>query len=81
MSVLTSDIVDRAIRHARRLRATDRYDWPTARAALASVLADLEARVPGDPSLDRLRQFIAEGDRASSAPPDERKNRKARPDD
>jgi TilS substrate binding domain len=68
MSALTSEVIDRAIRYARKLSTTDRYDWPTARAALARILADLEARDPTDPALDRLRRFIAEGDRTGSVP-------------
>jgi hypothetical protein len=42
------------------------HDWPTARAALARILLDLETRSPGDPSLERLRQVIERGDRAWS---------------
>ncbi len=62
MGTRTSDVVDGAIRHVRALSATKGYDWPTARAALVKILADLEARDPNDPSLERLRQFIAERD-------------------
>ena len=68
----TSDTVDSAIRHTEALSATKGYDWATARAALLKILADLEAREPNDPSLERLRQFIAERDKdatASRAPP------------
>ena len=68
MSAQTSDIVDRAIDHARRLVAKG-YNWPTARIALRRILADLEARTPDDPSLDRLRRFIAEGDLTSKKNP------------
>ena len=64
MSAQTSDIVDRAIGHAQQLVAKG-YSWPTARIALRRILADLETRTPDDPSLDRLRRFIAEGDLAS----------------
>jgi len=37
------------------------------------ILNDLEARDPDDPSIDRLRRFIAEGDLAHKPPeaPDE----------
>ena len=63
MSAQTSDIVDRAISHARRLLAHG-YGWATARIALRRILADLETRTPNDPSLDRLRRFIGEGDLA-----------------
>jgi hypothetical protein len=64
MSVSIADIVERTIRHARRMSKEGIYDWPTARVALMKVLADLEARSPGDASLERLRQTIAWGDRA-----------------
>jgi hypothetical protein len=63
MSGLPSDIVDRAILHAQRLSRLATYGWPTARSALVRILADLEARAPGDPAVERLRQFIAEGDK------------------
>ncbi len=66
MNDLTSEIVDSAIRHARRLSTTKGYDWPTARAALEKILADLETRAPGEPSLVRLRRFIASRNRAWS---------------
>lgn len=59
-----ADIVDRVLLHARRLSRTRNYDWPTARAALARILEDLENRGLDGASLDRLRQFIADGDRA-----------------
>ena len=62
MSAPISEIVDRVIRHARRMSTTIGYDWGTAREALARVLADLETREPDDPSLARLRAFIAGGD-------------------
>ncbi len=68
MSAQTSDIVDRAISHGRRLLAKG-YRWQTARIGLRRILADLETRTPDDPSLDRLRRFIAEGDRASKKKP------------
>ena len=69
MSALLSDIIDRAIEHARALSKTAAYDWSTARAALTAILADLERRFPGDPSLDRLRLYIAERDQALAADP------------
>jgi hypothetical protein len=69
VSGLVSDIVDRAILHARRLSHIAAFGWPTARAALMQILANLEARAPGDPSFERLRQFIAEEDRAWAARP------------
>ena len=64
MSVSIAEIVRRTIRHARRISKEGVYDWPTARVALVKILADLEARSPGDPSLERLRQVIERGDRA-----------------
>ena len=68
-----ADIVRRTIRHARRMSKAGVHDWPTARAALSRILADLEARSPGDPSLERLRQVIERGDRAWSLRDDETK--------
>jgi len=67
-----SDIVDSAIRHAGRQSRNPNYRWPIARAALTRILEDLERRAPGDPSLDRLRAFIAEGDRKQAARPGDR---------
>jgi len=77
MRARTSEIVDGAIRHAQALSATDGYDWRTARAALSKILADLEARDPRDPSLERLRQFIAERDEGSA--PSRARKRPPRP--
>jgi hypothetical protein len=74
MNAPISKIVDRVIAHARKLATTIDYDWATARAALAVVLADLEAREPSDPSLARLRAFIADGD-SGKAPNGRRKKR------
>ena len=59
-----AEIVDRVIVHAQRMLDDGAYDWPTSRAALERILADLEARSPGNPSLARLRRFIALGDDA-----------------
>ncbi len=64
---MPSDIVDHAILHAQRLSRIAAYGWRTARSALVRILADLEARAPGDPGVERLRQFIAEGDRPWAA--------------
>ncbi len=72
MSAPISEIVDRVIRHAREMSTTVGYDWATAREALRRVLADLEARDPCDPSLDRLRAFIA-ADEPAKAPNRRRK--------
>ena len=69
MSAPTCIVVDRAIQHGRRLSKAASYRWPTARSALLGILTDLEARFPADPSLDRLRQFIAEGDGFAHSPP------------
>lgn len=63
MGVSIADIVSQTIRHARRISRGGRYEWPTARAALMKILADLEARSPDDPALGRLRRYIAFGDR------------------
>jgi hypothetical protein len=57
-------IVRQSIRHARRMLKEGHYDWPITRRALRTILADLEARAPDHPSLDRLRAFIAANDRA-----------------
>ena len=64
MAVVIAEIVDRVIDHAQRLWDEGAYDWPTSRAALARIMADLQARSANDPSLRRLRRFIARGDRA-----------------
>ncbi len=64
MSASVADIVRRTIRHARRISKEGAYDWPVARVALQKILADLEARSPDEPSLERLRQVIERGDRA-----------------
>jgi hypothetical protein len=71
MSASVADIVRRTIRHARRISKEGGYDWPVAREALMRILADLEARAPDDPSLDRLRQVIERGDRAFNGREDE----------
>ncbi|HME85413.1 MAG TPA: hypothetical protein VKG91_12895 [Roseiarcus sp.] len=73
MGASVAEIVRRTIRHARRLSKEGGYDWPTARVALGRILADLEARAPGDPSLERLRQVIERGDRAWRLREDETK--------
>ena len=66
MKTLVSEIVDRAIRSALELSTMETYDWATARAALKRMLDDLEARAGDDPSLERLRRFIAERDSGGS---------------
>jgi hypothetical protein len=63
MTEMVSDIVDGLIEHAKRLLDEGAYGWPTSRAALERILADLDARTPGHPSLDRLRLFLAQGDK------------------
>jgi hypothetical protein len=63
MDRFIEEIVRQSIRHARRMLREGVYDWPTARRALERILADLEARSPNDPSLARLRAFIASRDR------------------
>ncbi len=64
MNVSTNEIVSHVISHERRLAKEGGYNWPAAKGALTRVLAELEARSPEDPSLDRLRAFIALGDRS-----------------
>jgi hypothetical protein len=64
MDRFIDEIVRRSIRHARLMLREGSYNWPVARRALRKILADLEARSPNDPSLPRLRAFIASQDRA-----------------
>jgi hypothetical protein len=64
MDPFIDEIVRRSIRHARLMLKQGSYNWPVARLALRQILADLEARSPDDPSLPRLRAFIASKDRA-----------------
>jgi hypothetical protein len=64
MDRFIDEIVRRSIRHARLMLREGPYNWPVARRALRKILADLEARSPNDPSLPRLRAFIASQDRA-----------------
>jgi len=64
MDRFISLIVLRSIRHARRMLTQGAYDWPVVRRALRKILADLESRSPNDPTLPRLRAFIASNDRA-----------------
>ena len=73
MTDVIADIVDRLIAHAQSLLDEHAYDWPTSRAALERILADLDARSLGHPSLGRLRRYIAEGDKAWNAERDETK--------
>ena len=61
------DIIDQIIAHAQTMLDEKAYDWPTSRAALTRILADLEARTLGHPSLERLRRYIAERDEAWNA--------------
>jgi hypothetical protein len=56
-------IVRRSIRHAQLMLRQGSYNWPVARLALRKILSDLEARAPKDPSVPRLRAFIASKDR------------------
>jgi len=64
MDRVIDQIVRRSIRHTQVLLKQGSYEWPVARRALRKILSDLEARTPGDPSLARLRAFIAVKDRA-----------------
>ena len=66
MDAFIDQIVRRSIRHARLLLKQGSYNWPVARLALRKILADLEESAPDDPSLSRLRTFIASQDRAWS---------------
>lgn len=63
MGVPVVEVVRRTIRHARRMARQGHYEWPTARIALAKLLADLEARHPADSALEPLRLYIESGDR------------------
>jgi hypothetical protein len=65
MTASTADIVRQTIRHARRMSGAGVYDRRVARQALMTILVDLEARTPNDPSLVRLRAYISLHDRAS----------------
>ena len=56
------DMIDQIIAHAQTMLDDKAYDWPTSRAALMKILADLEGRTLGHSSLERLRQYIAERD-------------------
>lgn len=60
--VSTAEIADGVILHAQRMLDNGAYDWPTSRAGLEKILADLETQSAGDPSVERLRRFIAFGD-------------------
>jgi hypothetical protein len=63
MDRFIEQIVRRSIRHARLMLEQGSYNWPVARLALRHILADLEARAADDPSVARLRAFIASKDR------------------
>ncbi len=63
MDAFIDEVVRRSIRHARIMLKQGSYNWPVARLALRKILADLEADAPNDPSLARLRAFIASQDR------------------
>jgi hypothetical protein len=63
MDPFIDEIVRRSIRHARLMLKEGAYNWPVARLALRKILADLEAGAPDDPSLRKLRAFIASNDR------------------
>ena len=56
-----SETVDGVILHVQRMLDGGTYDWPKSRAALERTLADLEAQSAGDPGIERLRRFIANG--------------------
>jgi hypothetical protein len=63
MDAFIDEVVRRSIRHARLMLNQGSYNWPVARLALRKILADLEAKAANDPSLPRLRAFIASNDR------------------
>jgi hypothetical protein len=63
MDRFIDQIVRRSIRHAQLMLGQGSYNWPVARLALRKILSDLEARAPDDPSVNRLRAFIASKDR------------------
>jgi len=67
MTIGIDEIVDRVIVHAQRMLDDGAYDWPASLAALERILADLEARSVGDPAVERLREFIALGNKAWKA--------------
>ena len=56
-------IVDQAIMHTRRLLESSTVEWEVARVGLMKIRDTLADDAPGDPALDRLRDFIAEQDR------------------
>jgi hypothetical protein len=64
MDAFIDEVVRRSIRHTRLMLRQGSHNWPVARLALRKILADLEAKAPDDPSLRRLRSFIASTDRA-----------------
>jgi hypothetical protein len=63
MDRFIDQIVRRSIRHGQLMLRQGSYNWPVARRALRKILSDLEARAPEDPSVTRLRAFIASKDR------------------
>jgi hypothetical protein len=63
MDAFIDEVVRRSVRHARLMLKQGSYNWPVARLALRKILADLEAKAPNEPSLRRLRSFIASNDR------------------
>ncbi len=69
MTDVIVEIVDRLIAAEENMLDNADYDWPTSRAALETILADLEARSLGHPDLKRLRWFIAISNEAWKARP------------
>ena len=67
MTDVIVEIVDRLIAAEEKMLDSEDYDWPTSRAALERILADLEARSLGHPDLKRLRWFIAISEEAWKA--------------
>ena len=64
MDAFIDAVVRRSIRHTRLMLRQGSHNWPVARLALRKILVDLETSAPDDPSLSRLRTFIASTDRA-----------------
>lgn len=57
-----AEIVDGVLLHAQKMLDDETYDWPSSRAALERILADLEAQSFSDSGIERLRGFIAAGE-------------------
>lgn len=60
------EIVNRAIEHTLTILGASRAGWSVARRGLEKIHDDLAFGAPGHPALGRLKDFIAEQDRADS---------------